>query len=199
MQNFSIQNFRDMSKIEKTKMCASISEGRQCLYGEKCKFAHSDQELKKRPQVDQSKFKTRVCLNYKKGCCSYGDNCVFIHEIQPQIPLPKTFPFESKTIPSEIKPNILSLDSFPPLKSSPLPQKIVKRNVDHNIPNPIKDFNDKPIEIKLSELFGKKQETISPIEIKPLMKLKKKLKFLKSKFLLENLQFKVRSSSNDKD
>jgi len=157
-----------MTKIEKTKMCASISEGRQCLYGEKCKFAHSDQELKKRPQVDQTKFKTRVCLNYKKGCCTYGDNCVFIHEIQPQVPLSKTFPFENTFVKNEVKPNILSLDSFPPLKSKVSNNSgiIAKHNVDYkNIPNPIRDFNDKPIEIKLSELFGKKQETISPIEI----------------------------------
>jgi len=170
MQQFSLQNFRDATKIEKTKFCNSISQGRQCPYGVNCKFAHSEQELRKKPQVDETKFKTRPCENYNKGCCTYGDKCIFIHQVQPQVhKLPKSFPFKDLTpIQPQVQPQILSLDSFPPLKTksvkSSLPKPSLPKPIDYETLKSAEklvdslqkviEFNEKSIEFKLNALFG---------------------------------------------
>ena len=62
----------------KTEMCKNIVAYGTCVYGEKCQFAHSESELRSRPE-----FENRVvlCRNYMEtGFCPYNDRCRFIHE-----------------------------------------------------------------------------------------------------------------------
>ena len=46
-----------MGHLRKTKYCKSVSEGRECTYGVRCHFAHSEHELVTSPR------------------CSFGRNC----------------------------------------------------------------------------------------------------------------------------
>jgi len=55
-----LENSQHMKeKLEKTKMCKSVGSGKPCRYGDKCKFAHSTEELK-----------TKECI--------FGDKCKFV-------------------------------------------------------------------------------------------------------------------------
>lgn len=65
----------------KTVMCKGWLETGGCSFGENCRFAHGEEEL--RPTsvpVDNPKYKTKLCDKYTKtGVCPYGDRCLFIH------------------------------------------------------------------------------------------------------------------------
>lgn len=91
----------------KTRICNKWKIG-QCQYGERCTYAHGEQELRFLPpelisQMEQKKlsqppgfegqqfkdglwlslprnFKTRLCMNYTQtGTCLRGGNCTFAH------------------------------------------------------------------------------------------------------------------------
>uniref|UniRef100_A0A914C1C1 C3H1-type domain-containing protein n=1 Tax=Acrobeloides nanus TaxID=290746 RepID=A0A914C1C1_9BILA len=69
----------------KTVMCEANLKG-ECVYGENCRFAHSDEELRPmKPQPRNSrKYKTKLCEKYtSSGICPYGNNCFFIHPDNP--------------------------------------------------------------------------------------------------------------------
>jgi hypothetical protein len=61
------ENYRDKKEgikyntenFVKTRICKSVSIGKVCTYGDKCKFAHSPDEL-------------------RIQCCSFGDRCRFV-------------------------------------------------------------------------------------------------------------------------
>jgi len=80
-----IQGFqRKPSKPDtyKTVMCQAWLESMKCTFGENCKFAHGEQEL--RPAKTQIrnhlKYKTKLCEKYTtSGICPYGSRCLFIH------------------------------------------------------------------------------------------------------------------------
>ena len=40
----------------------------KCLHSDKCKFAHSEKELRSTPDV----YKTAICHNWKNGKCKLG-------------------------------------------------------------------------------------------------------------------------------
>uniref|UniRef100_A0A1I7SX94 Zinc finger protein n=1 Tax=Bursaphelenchus xylophilus TaxID=6326 RepID=A0A1I7SX94_BURXY len=68
----------------KTVMCQAWLESMKCSFGENCKFAHGEHEL--RPvrfttQVRNNlKYKTKLCDKYTTtGICPYGSRCLFIH------------------------------------------------------------------------------------------------------------------------
>jgi len=116
-----IQGFqRKPSKPDsyKTVMCQAWLESMKCTFGENCKFAHGEQEL--RPAKTQIrnhlKYKTKLCEKYTtSGICPYGSRCLFIH------PAPQT------TTATQMKPEMQFNKSGPqrlpmrtPVVGSPL-------------------------------------------------------------------------------
>ncbi len=72
----SYQSHRKSSAFNftKTKLCPFLLSGK-CFKGSDCTFAHSEEELKKIPNLK----KTRLCLCYQMGNCSNGVQCAFAH------------------------------------------------------------------------------------------------------------------------
>jgi hypothetical protein len=72
-----------MSKMQeedryKTELCRNWVELKgRCRYGEKCQFAHGEEEL--RLPVRHPKYKTEICKNWLNKCCRYGHKCSFVH------------------------------------------------------------------------------------------------------------------------
>eukprot|EP01026_Neomeris_dumetosa_P047978 TRINITY_DN4135_c0_g1_i1.p2 TRINITY_DN4135_c0_g1~~TRINITY_DN4135_c0_g1_i1.p2 ORF type:complete len:381 (+),score=11.00 TRINITY_DN4135_c0_g1_i1:277-1419(+) len=58
----------------KTEICTYWSETRTCQFGDKCDFAHGEDELR---LIDRHpKYKTEVCRTYaQQGYCQYGTRC----------------------------------------------------------------------------------------------------------------------------
>lgn len=62
----------------KTELCRPFEESGYCKYGDKCQFAHGEQELRNLSR--HPKYKTELCRTYHTiGFCPYGPRCHFIH------------------------------------------------------------------------------------------------------------------------
>ncbi|VDD88203.1 unnamed protein product [Enterobius vermicularis] len=76
-----------MTKPEsyKTVMCKGWLEMGGCRFGDNCRFAHGEEELRPiKIPVDNPKYKTKLCDKYTKtGVCPYGNRCLFIHPKTP--------------------------------------------------------------------------------------------------------------------
>lgn len=65
--------------LYKTELCSSfVRSGGYCPYGDKCQFAHGDDELKR---VDRpNNWRSKPCQNWiKTGTCAYNERCCFRH------------------------------------------------------------------------------------------------------------------------
>lgn len=61
-------------------MCRPFKETGECKYGEKCQFAHGENEL--RNVQRHPKYKTEYCRTfYGIGLCPYGSRCHFLHDL----------------------------------------------------------------------------------------------------------------------
>ena len=59
----------------KTQICPQYPMG-TCYKGENCTYAHSETEMRKKPDLS----KTKLCEAFMKGgSCINGDKCVFAH------------------------------------------------------------------------------------------------------------------------
>jgi len=59
----------------KTRICPFFGDGK-CRHGAECTYAHSEEELRKAPNV----AKTALCKDFAEtGTCSMGDSCDFAH------------------------------------------------------------------------------------------------------------------------
>lgn len=64
----------------KTELCRPFKETGECKYGEKCQFAHGENEL--RTVQRHPKYKTEYCRTfYGVGLCPYGSRCHFLHDL----------------------------------------------------------------------------------------------------------------------
>lgn len=64
----------------KTELCRPFQDYGFCRYGEKCQFAHGEDELRALPR--HPKYKTELCRTYHtRGFCPYGSRCHFIHNL----------------------------------------------------------------------------------------------------------------------
>lgn len=92
----------------KTELCRPFLENGFCKYGDKCQFAHGEQDLRCLPR--HPKYKTELCRTYHtRGFCPYGLRCHFIHSIDetrndqesgPNSPTKRTFSFSTPLSPS---------------------------------------------------------------------------------------------------
>lgn len=66
------------TQLYKTELCASYIKMGICPYGNKCQFAHGENELK---SISRSpKWRSKPCANWSKfGSCRYGSRCCFKH------------------------------------------------------------------------------------------------------------------------
>lgn len=71
--------------LYKTEPCKNWEKQGQCNYGESCRFAHGDKDL--RFVFRTPSYKTKDCHNYKNGECKYGSKCKFRHEDPPSYKL----------------------------------------------------------------------------------------------------------------
>lgn len=66
-------------------MCRPFKETGECKYGEKCQFAHGENEL--RTVQRHPKYKTEYCRTfYGVGLCPYGSRCHFLHDLSGEDP-----------------------------------------------------------------------------------------------------------------
>ncbi|TMS40114.1 hypothetical protein L596_006536 [Steinernema carpocapsae] len=69
----------------KTMICEMYERTGDCNYGNTCRFAHGEADLRPRCNshsqvMNSSKFKTVMCNKIEKlGTCPYGKRCLFIH------------------------------------------------------------------------------------------------------------------------
>ncbi|KAL3082505.1 hypothetical protein niasHT_030519 [Heterodera trifolii] len=89
----------------KTAMCQAWLEGRACVYGDQCNFAHGEDELQPLPSNRANpKHKTRICENYTTtGICPFGNRCFFIHpqteeELDALLKLNENLPLQQKQL-----------------------------------------------------------------------------------------------------
>ena len=104
----------------KTELCRPYQEYGFCKYGEKCQFAHGEQDLRVMPR--HPKYKTDLCRTYHStGFCPYGPRCHFIHNMEearqalpetpPRSPVKKSAGVFSSSLP--ISPSLDSGISSP--------------------------------------------------------------------------------------
>ena len=63
----------------KTELCKSFMENNFCQYGNKCRFAHGEEELV--VKTKNINYKRKLCKSfYKEGYCTYGIRCNYQHE-----------------------------------------------------------------------------------------------------------------------
>ena len=71
-------NEQDFRVKYKTEVCRNWEAG-YCEFGERCAFAHGDQELRKK-QYLANNYKTKPCKQFfELGYCMYGSRCQFKH------------------------------------------------------------------------------------------------------------------------
>ena len=68
----------------KTVMCKNWTESGSCSYGDKCSFAHSEEQIRssreQRIIALNPLYKTTLCKQFTEGeYCELGDNCHFAH------------------------------------------------------------------------------------------------------------------------
>lgn len=68
---------------EKTEFCQAYLRGEQCqdlLHKGRCSFAHSEEELQKKPGLS-SQYKTSACKKFLKDpkSCTFGHRCHYQH------------------------------------------------------------------------------------------------------------------------
>ena len=90
-----IKNLQGPNNIKyKTQLCKHFNTPQGCSYGDKCQFAHGQQELKQvdgnmiqqnfinmnNKQKDALNYKIVKCKNWEKDkTCKYGAHCTFAH------------------------------------------------------------------------------------------------------------------------
>ena len=75
-------NFEEEKKNDpkyKTELCKSFIENNFCQYGNKCRFAHGENELVIKAKI--SNYKRKLCKSFfNEGFCPYGIRCNFRHD-----------------------------------------------------------------------------------------------------------------------
>ncbi|ETS62869.1 hypothetical protein PaG_02627 [Moesziomyces aphidis] len=66
-------------ELFKTEICRNWEERGKCLYGNRCQYAHGEEELRRLPR--DPRWKTRPCKVFMLyGHCPYASRCCFRHD-----------------------------------------------------------------------------------------------------------------------
>ena len=73
----------------KTVLCHQYEAMGNCMYNNKCRYAHRQDELQ--PISNHPLYKTILCRSYHNdGICNYRAKCKFIHELsEKRVPTPR--------------------------------------------------------------------------------------------------------------
>ncbi|KAL0950810.1 hypothetical protein HGRIS_007574 [Hohenbuehelia grisea] len=127
--------------LYKTELCRSWEEKGSCRYGNKCQFAHGEDEL--RNVARHPKYKTEICRTFwVSGSCPYGKRCCFIHTELPASGAANGAPPPAENTPQPSRPDTrarsLSTNSDPNDGSVSLLARITaKRNLESNANTPV--------------------------------------------------------------
>lgn len=83
------------AETHKTIPCRAWKDTGRCNYGEHCKFAHGENDLRKTTEepiklFNNPRYRTVMCLKYYcLGSCPYGEHCSYIHGEDKKIDLEK--------------------------------------------------------------------------------------------------------------
>lgn len=83
-------------RMLKTQLCQFFRSGTGCRYGDKCAYAHGEEDLRPKPSASEipEEFKlsngtrpkiNKICFRFLDGFCPFGDECHYIHEKVMQI------------------------------------------------------------------------------------------------------------------
>ena len=77
--NINTHNGVENDPKYRTELCKNWILTGQCKFGNRCIFAHGEEELRKKMHLTEN-FKSRLCqVFHKKGYCAYGTRCQFLH------------------------------------------------------------------------------------------------------------------------
>ncbi|EGT41325.1 CBN-MEX-1 protein [Caenorhabditis brenneri] len=86
-----VQRQKRKEEAFKTALCDAFKRNGSCPYGESCRFAHGENELRMPSQPRgkaHPKYKTQLCDKFSTyGQCPYGPRCQFIHKLKKGLPL----------------------------------------------------------------------------------------------------------------
>ncbi|XGW19945.1 hypothetical protein V3C99_003621 [Haemonchus contortus] len=86
-----VQRMKRKDEAFKTALCDAFKKFGFCPYGDACRFAHGDGELRLPAQPRgkaHPKYKTQLCDKFSTfGHCPYGPRCQFIHKLKKGLPL----------------------------------------------------------------------------------------------------------------
>ncbi|CAD6191544.1 unnamed protein product [Caenorhabditis auriculariae] len=86
-----VQRQKRKEEAYKTALCDAYKRADACPYGESCRFAHGENELRMPSQPRgkaHPKYKTQLCDKFSNyGQCPYGPRCQFIHKLKKGYPL----------------------------------------------------------------------------------------------------------------
>ncbi|VDL67772.1 unnamed protein product [Nippostrongylus brasiliensis] len=85
-----VQRMKRLDEAFKTALCDAFKKFGFCPYGDGCRFAHGDSELRLPAQPRgkaHPKYKTQLCDKFSTyGHCPYGPRCQFIHKLKKVSP-----------------------------------------------------------------------------------------------------------------
>jgi Putative zinc finger protein len=144
----------DVKDLGFTKMCTSVTSGKPCLHGSRCRFAHNFEKLQKKPCGFSATCRFTSCSStgvYKnKPCPQTGKICSFWHENETVQSYAKRL---GLPVPKEQKP-IVVLPVQKPIVIAPVAPKLVvsepKMTKTELKSIPATDFIIRPVEVFVS-------------------------------------------------
>ena len=76
----SQENFFRKELLKKTRMC---NDPNNCKWGENCRYAHCEDELRTLEEnaedIQWTNYRTKLCRHFLNGKCKFGSKCAFLH------------------------------------------------------------------------------------------------------------------------